>query len=151
MLQPKQILRVLSQVITDKPLSTSSKGPLSVVLLSNKGLPLATANVPDLVDPDQLKIYSLWALNSLRQQDKSGNKDLDCWSVLELDENLRAMVKAFTTFEANDMREEMYAMLFYEADYDDALAKAQLDAVTDALSQGLAGYVPNRFLYAVMQ
>lgn len=142
MLQPKQILKVLSQAIAPrKSEGDSESGPISIMLLSSKGLPLTTVNVPDLPDPEYLKIYSLWATSSLRQQEKSGNEELDRWSVLDLDGTLRAMVQAFTTFESGEIHEEMYVALFYRKDYDDALAKVMLDAVTEALSAGLQGYV----------
>lgn len=111
------------------------------MLLSSKGLPLTTVNVPDLPDPEHLKIYSLWAINSLRQQEKSGDEELDRWSVLDLDGTLRAMVRAFTTFQLGEVHEEMYVALFYQNDFDDALAKVTLDAVTEALSKGLQGYI----------
>lgn len=142
MLQPKQILKVLSQaLVPNQSDAAPTPGPLSIMLLSGKGLPLTTVNVPDLPDPEHLKIYSLWAINSLKHQEKSGDTELDRWSVLDLDGSLRAMVRAFTTFESGEMHEEMYVALFYHNDYDDALAKVTLDAATAALRQGLEGYV----------
>lgn len=113
------------------------------MLLSSKGLPLTTVNVPELANPEQLKIYSLWAINSLKQQDESGDPQLDRWSVLDLDPTLRAMVQAFTTFESGEMHEEMYVALFYAHDYENAQAKVTLDAATEALRRGLQGYVQN--------
>lgn len=65
---------------------------------------------------------------------------MDDWTVLSLDETLRAIVKRFVT-EAKDGQSELYVVLFYGKSYSDARAKVSLDALAEILSEGLKGYV----------
>lgn len=144
MLQSKQMSRVLAQVIDgDK----SSTGPISVSLLSAKGLPLTTVTSAHAADSvlsaDNFRVYSLLAINSFHLQPKSGDDEIDNWALLDLDGSLRAMVRKFSTLENNteNYHNDMYVVLFYTGEYSDALAKVRLDLVTAALVEGLRGYM----------
>lgn len=133
MLQLKQISQILSQV-----LGKDGSGPFSASLLSNKGLPLTTVTCSGLgesITPDNLRIYSLSAINSFHQQPKFEDLNLDSWAVVDLDGTLKAMVQKFDTAET-----AMFVVLFYNTSYADAKAKVQLDGVTKALVSGLEGY-----------
>lgn len=135
MLQPKHISKTLSQV-----LSLAGQGPISASLLSKKGLPLATVLVPNLdISSDNLKVFSLLAINAFHQQTKAKSADLDDWAVMDVDGNLRTMVKRFST--EGGLKNLMYAVIFYLSGYEDGKAKAQLDVLTETLENELQGYV----------
>lgn len=145
MLQSKQVSEVLSQVVTDHTSHTAS--PISVSLLTSKGLPLTTvtsANALELsLSPDNLRVYSLLAINSFHQQPKSEDANIDDWALIDLDGSLKAMVRKFSTLE-NDLENfhnDMFVVLFYSEGLLDAQAKVKLDAVTKALVKGLRGYM----------
>lgn len=145
MLQSKQVSEVLSQVVTDHSSHTAS--PISVSLLTPKGLPLTTvtsANALELsLSPDNLRVYSLLAINSFQQQPKSEDANIDDWALIDLDGSLKAMVRKFSTLE-NDLENfhnDMFVALFYSEGLLDAQAKVKLDAVTKALVNGLRGYM----------
>lgn len=143
MLQSKQVSQVLSQVVGDK----SSTGPISVSLLSAKGLPLTTVTsthaADSIVTADNLRVYSLLAINSFHQQPKCGDENVDNWTLLDLDGSLRVMVRKFTTSENDpeNYHNDMFVVLFYNGEYSDGLAKVRLDLVTEALAEGLRGYM----------
>lgn len=135
MLQPKQISETLSQV-----LSLAGQGPISASLLSRKGLPLSTVLVPNLeISSDNLKVFSLLAINAFHQQIKAKSAELDDWAVMDVDGNLRTMVKQFST--GNGPKSLMYVVIFYLSSYEDGRAKAQLDVLTATLEKELQGYV----------
>lgn len=142
MLQLRQISKVLSQGLGS---SNSRTSPLSISLLSSNGLPLSTVRVPNQENEhltnDNLKIYSLLALNQLRQQND------DEWGLLELDENLKVVISKLelknyiNKEQIEDKREEgLYVVIFYDSMFSDAEAKLRLDNLCSALSQGLEGY-----------
>lgn len=145
MLQSKQVSQVLAQVVAGD--NASTKGPISVSLLSAKGLPLTTVTSTHVADTtltaDNLRVYSLLAINSFHQQAKCGDDDVDNWALLDLDGSLRAMVRKFSTLENNseNYHNDMFVVLFYSGDYSDALAKVRLDLLTVALAEGLRGYM----------
>lgn len=135
MLQPKHISQTLSSV-----LSAQGQGPISASLLSNKGLPLSTVSVPNLdISSDNLKVFSLLAINAFHQQAKARNAELDDWTVMDVDGNLRTMVKRFST--EKGVKNLLYVVIFYLSNYEDARAKAQLDVLTKTLESELQGYV----------
>ncbi|ODV68859.1 hypothetical protein HYPBUDRAFT_152151 [Hyphopichia burtonii NRRL Y-1933] len=142
MLQLRHISKVLSQGLGS---SNSRTSPLSISLLSSNGLPLSTVRVPNQekehLTNDNLKIYSLLALNQLRQQND------DEWGLLELDENLKVVISKLelknyiNKEQIEDKREEgLYVVIFYDSMFSDAEAKLRLDNLCSALSQGLEGY-----------
>lgn len=142
MLQLRQISKVLSQGLGSGNARTS---PLSISLLSSNGLPLSTVRVPNQENEhltnDNLKIYSLLALNQLRQQND------DEWGLLELDENLKVVISRLelknyiNQEQIEDKREEgLYVVIFYDGTFTDAEAKLRLDNLCSALSKGLEGY-----------
>ncbi|KAM3126116.1 hypothetical protein CJJ07_000140 [Candidozyma auris] len=135
MLQPKHISQTISQV-----LSPHGLGPISVSLLSSKGLPLSTVSVSNLdISSDNLKVFSLLAINAFHQQPKAKNPDLDDWVVMDVDGHLRSMVKRFSTEKGT--KNQLYVVIFYFSNYEDALAKAQIDALAGTLEKELQGYV----------
>lgn len=136
MLQLKQISQLLAQVLTK---DSALQGPVAVSLLSNKGLPLTTVTISGLgaLSPDNLRIYSLLAINSFHQQPAADDEDLDSWAVVDLDGTFRAMVKQFLTIDGDS--NDMFVVLFY-TELADALAKVKLDGVTEALARKLEGY-----------
>lgn len=135
MLQPKHISSTLSHV-----LSPEGDGPISASLLSNKGLPLSTVSVPNLeISPDNLKVFSLLAINAFQHQAKANDAELDNWAVMDVDGKLRTMVKRFLT--EKGPKNQLYVVVFYLSNYDDARAKAQLDVLTETLETELQGYV----------
>lgn len=99
---------------------------------------LPTSN--SLLSPDTLRVYSLLAINSFKQNKKCGDSTLDDWTVLSLDETLRAIVKRFVTNDKN-AQNELYVVLFYGQSYKHTKAKAAVDALSRVLSEGLKGYV----------
>lgn len=146
MLQQREIAKVLSQVFHGSGILLQ-KGAFSASLLSSKGLPLITVTAADLptseylASPDTLRVYSLLAINSYRQQEKCGDSSLDEWAVLSLDETLRVIVKRFLTGNKKDPHKELFVILFYTSPFSDIRAKASVDALSDVLAEGLKGYV----------
>lgn len=137
MLQPKNISHILAQA-----LSNNEDGPMMISLLSNKGLPLATVTPSvSLFNRDDLRVYSLLAINSFQQQPSLSDSALDNWAVVEIDGNYKAMINRFYTME--NPQNFLYVVEFYVKDFPDSKAKARLDSVTKSLEQGLQGYVPS--------
>lgn len=139
MLQLKEIGRLLSTVVTGE------SGILAASLLSSRGLPLINVSSPDAaaeLSSDNLKIYSLLAINSFKQQAKADDPELDSWVALDLESDHRAIVKQFLTV-MNDKDEslnDMYVVVFYSSALADVQAKVRVDRVTAALAAGLQGY-----------
>lgn len=137
MLQPKHISEVLAQA-----LSEGGDGPIMVSLLSNKGLPLATVTPPStLFNRDDLRVYSLLAINAFHQQQTLSDPTLDDWAVVEVDDHYKAMINRFYTMENH--QNYLYVVEFYTSEFADSKAKARLDAVTKSLTEGLQGYIPS--------
>lgn len=145
MLQSKQVSELLSQVITGP--NNHTNAPISVSLLTSKGLPLTTVTsshaASSALSPDNLGVYSLLAINSFHQQAKSGDDNIDNWALIDLDGTLKAMVRKFSTLEndSENFHHDMFVVLFYGEGYLDAVAKVKLDLVTTALENGLRGYM----------
>lgn len=146
MLQQREIAKILSQVINESD-TLIPTGAYSASLLSSKGLPLITVTSPDLPAPDYsitadtLRVYSLLAINSYKQQEATGNPELDDWTVLSLDETLQAIVKRFVTVHKDKQQNELYVVLFYGKSFSDTKAKASVDSLAGILAAGLKGYV----------
>lgn len=145
MLQSKQVSQVLSQILAGQ--NDHNDAPISVSLLSAKGLPLtsvtSTHAASSILSADNLRVYSLLAINSFHQQSRSGDGNVDKWALIDLDGNLKAMVRQFSTLEndSQNYHNDMFVVLFYTSGYSDALAKVKLDLVTEALAEGLRGYM----------
>lgn len=146
MLQQREIAKILSQVFSESG-DLIPAGAYSASLLSSKGLPLITVTSPDLPAPehsitaDTLRVYSLLAINSYKQQEATGNPALDDWTVLSLDETLQAIVKRFVTVPKDKQQNELYVVLFYGKSYSDTKAKVSVDSLANLLADGLKGYV----------
>lgn len=145
MLQRREIAKILAQVVNEAG-SLLNEGAFSASLLSSKGLPLVTVTSPDSpasddsLSADTLRLYSLLAINSYKQQEKSGNPSLDDWTALSLSETLRAIVRKFDTVASHQLN-DLYVVLFYNSPYSDSRAKASVDAVANLLADGLRGYI----------
>lgn len=101
---------------------------------------MSTVSVLNLdISSDNLKVFSLLAINAFHQQPKAKNPDLDDWVVMDVDGNLRSMVKRFSTEKGT--KNQLYVVIFYFSNYEDALAKAQIDALAGTLEKELQGYV----------
>lgn len=156
MLQLKQISKVLSTALTTTPNSTSASSPLALSLLSHSGLPLTTVTQPDLenveyLSVDNLKIYSLLAVNFFKHQSLSGALSENSWAAVELDKNLNVIIEKLDIQDGSQNTDEssaeepvpeleLYVVLFYTKDFSAAVAKVKLDAVAPLLSEGLKGY-----------
>lgn len=147
MLQSKQVSQVLSQIVSEE--STSDNAPISASLLSAKGLPLTTVTstkAEDLsISADTLRVYSLLAINSFHQQPKTGDDNVDSWTLVDLNGSIKAIIRQFSTLEndTENYHNNMFVVLFYPTGYSDALAKVKLDLVTATLASGLRGYLPH--------
>lgn len=146
MLQQREIAKILSQVVYESG-TLKPSGAYSASLLSGKGLPLVTVTSVDLptlnnlLSPDILRVYSLLAINSFKNNEKCGDTTLDDWTVLSLDETLQAIVKRFVTIDKKNEQSELFVVLFYGNLYKNTQAKAAVDALSNVLSEGLKGYV----------
>lgn len=149
MLQPKEISKILSQVLAENQTEASTRANIvACLLLSPQGIPLTTVSVAGLIDTrpelngDNLRVYSLVAVASLEQQQNSDDPDFDDWAAVDLDGSLRAMVKKFETCKISEThRNYMYVAVFYLAGSLDGAVKLKLNAVAGALAKGLSGYV----------
>ncbi|EGV65284.1 hypothetical protein PSN45_002567 [Yamadazyma tenuis] len=140
MLQSKQISRVLCQGLKPVPVTSSSPSqtesslaaPISVSLLSSKGVPLSTVIKADSqLTIDNIKIYSLLAFNNYDSR--------EAWCLVKVDSELRlVMGKLQLTQETEENK--MYVVVLYDSSLPDAIAKAKLDGLTEALNTGLEGF-----------
>lgn len=149
MLQSKQISRLLSQGLTPinigdsiedqiQPSTTLSTSPLSLLLLSPDGIPLTTVlNAILLTElgltPDTLKIYSLVGFDQL-------NNDKDDWGIVQLEGLIKMVIQRLSFDAIASQANQLYAVLFYEEQFPDAVAKLKLDNISAALNKGLKGY-----------
>lgn len=156
MLQLKQISRVLSNALSTAPNSTTASSPLALSLLSHSGLPLTTVTQPDLdhvdnLSVDNLKIYSLLALNFFRHQNLTASLSENNWAAVELDRNLNVIIEKLDIEDDPSATDEtssddpapeldLYVVIFFTKEFSSAVAKVKLDAVALALSEGLKGY-----------
>lgn len=106
---------LISSSSSSSSLSYLSTTPISLSLLAYNGLPLTSVNISNLneinnLSVDNLKIYSLLALNFFNQQQlqfqeingNGSNDPLNHWCALELDENLRVIIQKLKLNKDND-------------------------------------------------
>lgn len=144
MLQQKEISKLLAQVLETR---NEAPGVFLASLLSRKGLPLVTVSNPGPAGlivaelPDNLRIYSLLAVNLFKQQKRTGDEAADLWIGLDMDASTKVVVSKFYTKDSADTDyAALYVALFYAAGYPDSQARARLLLLTEALATGLRGY-----------
>lgn len=144
-----------------------NNSPLSISLLSSDGIALTTVVNSSLLkelnlSSDSLKIDALIGYNYLNQQlqqfwktksqksdingeqQEQGNQreeqeeELVCWTVIELENDLKLIIQMLDTFSRNSP--PLYIILFYHKQFPDEIAKLKSDNLKQALNIGLQGY-----------
>lgn len=108
--------------------------PLAVFLLSQNGLALASvydkSQVPDENSlPQSLRVYALLGFNALVNSE-------DDWTVMEVEKELKMIIRHLSVNEKNSKAREMYVVLFYKNNFPDQVAKLKVDNITQALCSG---------------
>ncbi|KAK6199250.1 uncharacterized protein RJT21DRAFT_45424 [Scheffersomyces amazonensis] len=126
MLQARQISQLLSQGLNSVTLNsttttnlgnnnvvgtTTNVSPIAISLLSSEGIPLTTVvnsnqneNKTHGYDSDSLKIYSLLGYKQLQgnQSDEPHDIRLDDWDIIQLDEELKLIIRKINYGSANN-------------------------------------------------